>query len=131
MKKELQKKFNKMYRDNSSHRNNVHACWQFLHDIQIGDVVFAKKGMNEIIGRGIVESDYQYDSNKPYHKIRKVNWTHKGSWSAPEKLPMKTLTDITMYQEFVNKIKELFDSIPTKEQDLTIISEKQKNFYLV
>lgn len=116
-KKELQKKFNKMYRDNSSHRNNVHACWQFLHDIQIGDVVFAKKGMNEIIGRGIVESDYQYDSNKPYHKIRKVNWTHKGSWSAPEKLPMKTLTDITMYQEFVNKIKELFVSEEESEEE--------------
>lgn len=106
-KNEIRQKFIEMYGDTSSYKNNVHACWQFLHDIQIGDVVFAKIGMSEIIGRGIVESDYRYDESKPYHKIRKVRWTHKGNWKAPEKLPMKT-TDITDYKEFVNNIKELF-----------------------
>lgn len=109
-KEELKHKFQEMHNDNSSHKNNVHACWQFVHDIQIGDVVFAKNGMSEIIGRGIVESEYKYDTTKPYHKIRKVRWTHRGNWSAPEKLPMKTLTDITIYTEFVNNIKELFVS---------------------
>ena len=107
-KEELKLKFQEMHDDNSSHMNNVHACWQFVHDIQIGDVVFAKKGMSEIIGRGIVEGDYEYDTNKPYHKIRKVKWTHKGNWKSEDKLPMKTLTDITNYQEFVDKIKNLF-----------------------
>ena len=76
--------------------------------MQVGDVVFAKNGMSEIIGRGIVESDYRYDTGKPYHKIRKVRWTHRGNWQSPDKLPMKTLTDITIYTEFVNNIKELF-----------------------
>ena len=107
-KEEIRIKFQEMYDDTSSHMNDVHACWQFVHDLQIGDVVFAKKGMSEIIGRGIVEGDYEYDTNKPYHKIRKVKWTHKGSWKSKDKLPMKTLTDITNYQEFVNNIKELF-----------------------
>ena len=107
-KEELKLKFQEIYDDNSSHMNNVHACWQFVHDMQIGDVVFAKKGMGEIIGRGIVEGDYEYDTNKPYHKIRKVKWTHKGNWKSEDKLPMKTLTDITNYQEFVDKIKNLF-----------------------
>lgn len=109
-KEELKHKFQEMHNDNSSHKNNVHACWQFVHDIQIGDVVFAKSGMNEIIGRGIVESEYRYDITKPYHKFRKVRWTHRGNWQAPEKLPMKTLTDITIYTEFVNNIKALFVS---------------------
>ncbi len=107
-KEELKIKFQEMYGDKSSHKNNVHACWQFVHDIQIGDVVFAKYGMSEIIGRGIVEGDYEYDATKPYHKIRKVNWTHRGNWETKDKLPMKTLTDITNYTEFVNNIKELF-----------------------
>ena len=107
-KEELKIKFQEMYDDNSSHRNNVHACWQFVHDIQIGDVVFAKNGMTEIIGRGIVEGDYEYDTNKPYHKIRKVKWTNKGNWESKDTLPMKTLTDITNYTEFVNNIKDLF-----------------------
>ena len=107
-KEEIKLKFQEIYNDNGSHKNNVHACWQFVHDMQIGDVIFVKKGWNGIIGRGIVESDYEYDSSKPYHKIRKVRWTHKGYWENEEKLPMKTLTDITIYQEFVNNIKNLF-----------------------
>ena len=110
-KKELKHKFQEMYNDNSSHKNSVHACWQFVHDIKIGDIIFVKNGMSEIIGRGIVESDYVYDTTKSYHKIRKVNWTHKGNWDYEHgKLPMKTLTDITIYQEMVDNIKELFVS---------------------
>ncbi|MBR6993920.1 MAG: DUF3578 domain-containing protein [Methanobrevibacter sp.] len=107
-KEEIKLKFQEIHNDNSSHRNNVHACWQFVHDMQIGDVIFVKKGWNEILGRGIVESDYEYNPNKPYHKIRKVRWTHKGSWTTIDQLPTKTLTDVTMYQEFVDNIKRLF-----------------------
>lgn len=107
-KEEIKLKFQEIYNDNSSHKNNVHACWQFVHDMQIGDIIFVKKGWNGIIGRGIVESEYIYDTSKPYHKIRKVKWTHNGYWETEDKLPMKTLTDITIYQEFVNNIKNLF-----------------------
>lgn len=117
-KEELKLKFQEMYNDSSSHVNNVHACWQFVHDIQIGDVVFAKKGMSEIIGRGIVEGDYEYDTTRPYHKIRKVKWTHKGHWEPKDKLPMKTLTDITIYTEFVNGLKELFVSEEDGEEEI-------------
>lgn len=117
-KEELKIKFQEMYDDNSSHRNNVHACWQFVHDIQIGDVVFAKNGMTEIIGKGIVEGDYIYDTNKPYHKIRKVKWTDKGNWESKDKLPMKTLTDITNYTEFVKNIKELFIDEEDSEDEI-------------
>ena len=117
-KEELKQKFQEMTGDKSSHRNNVHACWQFVHDIQIGDVIFAKNGMSEIIGRGIVEGDYEYDAIKPYHKLRKVKWTHRGHWEPKDKLPMKTLTDITNYTEFVNDIKELFVSDENDEDEV-------------
>ena len=120
-KEELKIKFQEMYDDNSSHRNNVHACWQFVHDIQIGDVVFAKNGMTEIIGKGIVEGDYEYDTNKPYHKIRKVKWTNNGNWESKDILPMKTLTDITNYTEFVKSIKELFIDEEDDEDEISEI----------
>ena len=108
-KDEIRRKFQEIHNDNSSHKNDVHACWQFVHDVQIGDTVFVKNGMSEIIGRGIVEGNYEYDTTKPYHNVRKVNWTHKGQWNyEPGKLPMKTITDITNYHEMVNNIKELF-----------------------
>ena len=109
-KEELRIKFQEMFNDNSTHKNNVHACWQFVHDMQIGDVVFAKNGNSEIIGRGIVEGDYEYNPDGNYHKLRKVKWTDKGNWKSKNKLPTKTLTDITNYTEFVNDIKQLFVS---------------------
>lgn len=129
-KEELKIRFQEMHNDNSSHKNNVHACWQFVHDIQIDDVVFAKNGMSEIIGRGIVKGDYEYDTTRPYHKIRKVKWTHKGNWESKDKLPTKTLTDITNYTEFVNGIKELFDSEEDIEEEIPEYPEYSSEKFL-
>ncbi len=47
--------------DNKS--NDALAVWQFLNDMQIGDIVYAKKGTYHIIGRGVVEADYLYDDS--------------------------------------------------------------------
>ena len=89
----------------------AHATWQFVHDMKPGDVVFAKKGMYHIIGRGVVESGYEYDpSRKEYKNIRKVKWTHKGEWSHPGQAAMKTLTDITPYTDYVAQLSALFES---------------------
>lgn len=108
-KNEIKIKFQEIFNDESTHKNDVHCCWQFAHDLQIGDVIFVKKGRTKIIGRGIIESDYYYDENKEYPHIRKVNWTHKGNWDYTiERLAMKTLTDLTNYTETVNNIKEFF-----------------------
>ena len=65
--------------------------------MEIGDIVFAKRGMSELIGMGIVESDYEFDTNYDYCHIRRVKWIKKGKWSFDGKLAMKTLTDITWY----------------------------------
>ena len=85
--------------------------WQFANEMNPGDIVFAKKGRSEIIGRGIVESDYIFDSeNNDFPNVRKVHWTHKGNWESPEMLAMQTLTDLTNYKESVSKISALFDT---------------------
>lgn len=89
----------------------AHATWQFAHDMKPGDVVFAKKGMYHIIGRGVVESDYEYaPSRKEYKNIRRVKWTHKGEWPHPGQAAMKTLTDITPYTDYVAQLNALFES---------------------
>ena len=97
---------------NSSYKNTAHALWQFSCGMKRGDVVFAKKGRSEILGRGVIESDYLYDpeADKDYPHIRKVRWTHKGSWHSNETLAMKTLTDLTSYTDTVEKLKALFES---------------------
>lgn len=94
-----------------SYINAAHATWQFVNEMKPGDVVFAKKGMHLIIGRGIVESDYEFEPNRQHYKnVRKVRWTHKGEWKLPYQAAMKTLTDITAYTDFIEKLNALFES---------------------
>ena len=92
--------------------------WQFVHDVKPGDIIFAKKGRSEIIGRGIVKSAYEFNVtiDSGYPNIRKVQWTHKGSWKLSDMLAMQTLTDLTNYNETVNKIASFFE---TEDDDIT------------
>ena len=54
--------------------------------------------------------------------IRKVKWTHKGSWQSDEMFAMKTLTDVTNYTDFTNKISGFFeDGIEDEEEDTKVI----------
>ncbi len=94
-----------------SYMNAAHATWQFVHEMKQGDIVFAKRGMHLVIGRGVVESDYYFDPERRIYKnIRKVKWTHKGEWNHPGQAVMKTLTDITAYTDYVEKLNALFES---------------------
>ena len=94
-----------------SHKNAAHATWQFANEMKIGDIVFVKKGMHQIIGRGVVMSDYEYDDTRDdeYKNIRQVDWTHNGEWPHPGQAVMKTLTDITSYTDYVEKLNSLFE----------------------
>lgn len=104
--KALQGAYNK---EDASFKNDSLALWQFVHEVHEGDIVYAKKGINTIIGRGVVEGDYYYDEAlSTYRHIRKVKWTHIGDWDySIHKLVLKTLTDITKYPEFVNNLNDL------------------------
>ena len=103
----------------SSYKNTAHALWQFSCEMKPGDVVFAKKGRAEILGRGVIESDYLYDPeiDKEHPHTRKVRWTHKGSWHSDETLAMKTLTDLTSYTDTVERLKALFKSNDDTAED--------------
>ena len=94
-----------------SYRNDGHAVWQFVRDMQPGDVVFVKKGLHRIIGRGVVESDYYWAGDRSeYRSCRKVRWTHRGEWDYPSGSgPRKTLTEITPYTELVRLLNGLFE----------------------
>lgn len=94
-----------------SYKNAAHATWQFANEMKIGDIVFVKKGMHQIIGRGVVMSDYEYDDTREdeYKNIRQVDWTHNGEWPHPGQAVMKTLTDITSYTDYVEKLNSLFE----------------------
>lgn len=102
----MRTKMKEQYDETKSYRNDSLATWEFTHAIQEGDVVFAKKGIHEIIGRGIVESDYIFAPERnEYKHIRKVKWTHNGNWEHLGQAVKKTLTDITTYTDYVQKLE--------------------------
>ena len=109
-KSEIKEAMKTIYGPNLSYQNATHATWQFANEMKVGDIIFVKKGRSQLIGRGIVTSDYFYDSEaEEYNHIRTVNWTHHGEWSYPGKAAMKTLTDVTPYIDVVEKLKNIFD----------------------
>ena len=122
-KNEIRSKLKEIYKDNLKHVMDSHFIWQFANEIKEGDIIFAKKGMNEIIGRGIVESSYEYDESRGFYpNVRKVNWTHEGSWQYEKgNLPVKTLTDFTNYKEHVDYINELLGDGEIIERPVTDI----------
>lgn len=124
----ISKKLRDVFNDKSSHIQDALILYNFAHVMKSGDVVFAKKGRNIIVGRGVVTSDYIYDQSREVHpNIRKINWTHKGEWESDNMYAMKTLTDITRYTDYVTNLNALFkDSNGKKDKDKdNIISERQ------
>lgn len=123
-KEEMAEQLKELRGEDTSYKNTVHALWQFVHELKPGDIVFAKKGRTEILGRGVVESEYAFDktNEEEYPNIRQVKWTHKGSWQIDEMFAMKTLTDVTNYPDFVEKISGLFDEgVEDEEEDEKIV----------
>lgn len=108
-KEEIKEYMKKVYDPSYSYKNNAHCLWQFANEIKVGDVIFVKKGMHKIIGKGIVTSDYIYDTSRSTYKhIRKVDWQNKGEWEHPGQAVMKRLTNISAYPDYVQKLLALF-----------------------
>ena len=94
----VKEKLVKTYGASSDYKHDSLAIWQFANDIQVGDIVYAKKGQNQIVGRGIVTSEYKFDNTRTddYKHIRTIDWTHKGEWNlVTDKAPVKALTELT------------------------------------
>ena len=99
-----------MEETDSSKRNDVKACWEFVHDIAKNDIIFAKQGRTKVFGCGVVEGDYVFVPDRDTHKhVRKVKWLNTGEWELPEdrQMPQKTLTNITDKPDLVAAIADL------------------------
>ena len=124
-KDEMKNKMQELIDPTLSYKNAAHATWQFVNEMKVGDVIFVKKGRNQLVGRGVVASEYEYDEERQdeYGNVRKVNWTHKGEWAHPGQAAMKTLTDITDYSEYVDSLNNIFED--DSEND---VEETAKNY---
>ena len=67
--------------------NDANACFQFAQEMQVGDVVLAKRGSRELVGYGLVSAEYCHDSSRSYFQnVRSVEWKKRGSCKHPPPL---------------------------------------------
>jgi hypothetical protein len=98
-KNDIEKKLQELENVQSSKKNDAAATFDFRDMINIGDVVIVKKGRGELLGYGVVTSDYFYDdARSTYNNCRTVDWQKKGNWKTNHSLALKTLTNITNYK---------------------------------
>ena len=132
-KEEMRQRLLETRDDNTSQTNSARAVWQFANEMKPGDVIFVKRGLKEIIGRGVVTGDYVYDPDGgEYPHLREVSWKRQGSWRSDQQFPMKTLTDITYDQELVKRIETSFldseDSVDIEEATAVFPEYSTENF---
>jgi len=107
---------------------NANQCFDFSHRMTPGDWLFVKKGRKEIIGFGIVKSDYRFETDRElYRHIRDVDWQKSGSWptALDRLLSMKTLTDITDDEELIDELEQLVGLSETPSVDPSTIVRLQ------
>ena len=116
-KEEMLSKMKEVYGPDRSYTNDVHATWQFANEMKPGDIIYIKKGLHTLLGRGVVISDYEFDeSMDEYKSVHHVDWTHHGEWPHDDQIILKTLTDITQYTSYVQDLEALFQSTDIGQQ---------------
>lgn len=100
----------------SSAKHDALGVWQFQNEMAVGDIVYAKRGRYEIIGRGEVTSDARYEPQRAsFRHVRSVKWTHTGSWPLKDASPLKTLTDVSGKVDEVAELEALFAEVAPAE----------------
>ena len=92
--------------------NDSLACYQFAHEMQVGDHVLVKQGRLRLFGHGVIESHYQYDEGRPGHRhTRRVAWRKTGSWQLlpQHRMGTKTLTEVSTSKPWLQFAFRLID----------------------
>lgn len=94
--------------------NDALGFYNIAYEMNIGDIVYARKGLSTILGVGTIESDYIYDdSREKYQHVRKVKWIKTGEWSFSGSLPQKALTEYSESDNLIAMINETVESYDT------------------
>ena len=91
-------------------RNQPLAVWEFQREIQVGDIIFARRGKKKILARGVVNSAPRYEGNRSEFKnVRDVEWELTGEWEYVLNVIQKSLTKITDKRGLIDQLDALFE----------------------
>ncbi len=102
-KESIQEKLRELY-GKPKPTNDSLACFQFAHEMRPGDHVVMKQGRSQLLGHGVIESDYAFEAGRPeFRHIRRVRWEKRGRWPIPRErwIATKTLTEFSRYQDWL------------------------------
>ena len=113
------------YLANTDHAfmNDSLCLYQFSHEIKVGDVIFCKAGLKELIGIGIVSSPYFHSDSEELGKFNRnlncivdtykhrieVEWLSLEKRDTDFKLQLKTLTKLKT--DYANKLFGLYRDV--------------------
>lgn len=94
------------------HKNDIKALWDFYNNMKNGDVVFVKKGENDVLGYGEISGDYEYDPSFEYHHKRKVIWKSLDAKKVSNEMRFtkKTLTKLEERNEQMGYLLDCYES---------------------
>lgn len=97
---------------NDSQKNNRLACYSFANVMSVGDLVYIRHGVRQVLGYGFVSGEYSYDEAREVHKhTRKLSWQKRGFWDRNFKgeFHRKTLTELTSFKDLTKKLEQLVE----------------------
>jgi hypothetical protein len=134
----LQEAIKRIYDRQQQPWNDSLACFQFCHQMAVGDEVFVKQGRSRVLGYGRIVGEYEYDATVPdYRNVRRVEWLSVGNWPLTDAatLPTKTLTDVTTLAAFNDQMElarkaARFTPLPTAEPTRYTIDDVMNDAFL-
>lgn len=112
------------YEKKSRPIHDASACWNFSHEIAVGDTIVVKRGRQRIVGVGRVSGPYRFDDARAQFKhVLDVQWLWSGDLALDITLPMKTLTDISRAQELRQRLRSLAPAASTDASLETAVGE--------
>ena len=86
-------------------KNDSRACWEFAHEMQVGEIVLARSGNAKLLAAGRVAGPYRFDPTAPdYAHTRKIEWVDVHDRVMPNgvQLATKTLTEMSRYPDYLD-----------------------------
>ncbi|MBW3087220.1 AAA family ATPase [Bifidobacterium sp. 82T24] len=112
---DIQQALQNDYGFSNAPRNVARELWQFVYDMNPGDVIVAVDGHRGILGIGKVQSGYEYQTNdtSDFNHVRQVVWTDLSDdhivMESEKQFHNMTLNEITGNLDMVRQIDEIID----------------------
>lgn len=100
--------------------------WHFFKRMNVGDVVFAKRGRSGVYGWGVVTGEYKYledagqysEETGRHPHVRSVEWRSVDEVDMPDglRLAMHTITPMDSNVPFLCEMKGAYDGVPGLDQ---------------